>query len=378
MEHIRPWLLLKSVRGIGNLLFKRLIDAFEHPQHVFDAFDQDLLQVEGMTPKLVQSIRKHHLPPELENEIKRLTRSTPPHPFHVITLQDEAYPRLLREIPDPPPLLYVLGNLPLQFAGIALVGSRHATRYGLEAARSLARNLARRGLTVISGLAKGIDTAAHQGALEVNGQTIAVLGSGLNRIYPANNKPLAQRISTSGAVVTEFSMNTQPEPHHFPQRNRIISGLSLGTVVVEAAQRSGSLITARLALEQNREVFAVPGSIHSFKSMGTHALIKQGAKLVEKADDIVEEFMHLLPDQSDSDILPHLPAPQGHPELTAEESKALQSLEPYPIHIDKVVRKLNMPAGKVAGLLLQLELKGLVSQSAGHFFSRKDSDRYHK
>jgi DNA processing protein len=231
-------------------------------------------------------------------------------------------------------------------------------------------------LTIISGLARGIDTAAHQGALEANGQTIAVLGSGLNRIYPADNKPLAKRISANGAVVTEFSMNTQPEPYHFPQRNRIISGLSLGTVVVEAAQRSGSLITARLALEQNREVFAVPGSIHSFKSTGTHGLIKQGAKLVEKADDIVEELIPLLPLPSPTDDQPSAPSSPPRPDLTKEESKVLQSLEPYPIHIDRVVRMLDLPPGKVAGLMLQLELKGLISQSTGQFFSRKDSDKY--
>jgi DNA processing protein len=371
MERLQPWLLLKSVPGIGNILFKRLFDAFQHPENVFGASDQALLQVEGMTPKLVRSLRNHHLPPHLQDELKLLTTKK----CRLVTLQASEYPSILLEIPDPPPFLYVKGSIPSQLAGIAVVGSRNATRYGLEVTRSLARNLARQGLTIISGLARGIDTAAHQGALEGQGQTIAVLGSGLNRIYPAENKPLAQRIARNGAVITEFSFNAQPEMHHFPQRNRIISGLSLGTVVVEAAQRSGSLITARLALEQNREVFAVPGSIHSFKSTGTHRLIKQGAKLVEKADDIIEELIHLLPPLANPQHNPSSAFSQRPIDLTKEERKILQSLEPYPMHIDEVVRKLNMPPGKVAGLMLQLELKGLVNQSTGQFFSRKDSDR---
>ena len=239
-------------------------------------------------------------------------------------------------------------------------------------AQQLGSDLASLGFSVVSGMALGIDAAAHEGALNRRGRTVAVLGSGLANIYPPQHQRLFERISAGGAVLSEFPLRAEPEAHHFPIRNRIISGMSLGTVVVEASKNSGSLITARLAAEQNREVFAVPGSIQSFKSTGTHTLIKQGAKLVENAQDIVSELGHFLADsppgggrRRDS------PVEKKHP-LTEAEKEVCRALGPYPLHIDELVRKLAMDAGKLSGILLQLELKGIVTQQAGKLFSAAD------
>jgi DNA processing protein len=253
-----------------------------------------------------------------------------------------------------------------------VVGSRNATEYGLTTTKNLCAGLASLGITIVSGMARGIDTAAHEGAMAGGGRTIAVLGSGLERIYPAENTKLFHRISENGAVVSEFNLLTEPEGHNFPLRNRVISGMSLGTVVVEATKKSGSLITARLAAEQNREVFAVPGSVQSFKSTGTHTLIKQGAKLVEHAQDIVEELAPYFANNE----RPGIPAPtethENPPSLSADESRVYNALEPYPIHIDNLIRKISMEPGKLSGILLKLELNGTIQQLPGKFFILAD------
>jgi DNA processing protein len=224
-------------------------------------------------------------------------------------------------------------------------------------------------------MARGIDTAAHEGAMAAGGETIAVLGSGLERIYPAENKRLFQRISQNGAVVSEFALRTEPEGHNFPLRNRIISGMSLGTVVVEATKKSGSLITARLAAEQNREVFAVPGSIQSFKSTGTHTLIKQGAKLVEHAQDIVEELAPYFQNNQHRTIVSPDDINEIPASLSGDESTVFAALEPYPIHIDELSRKISMEPGKLSSILLKLELNGMILQSPGKLFSLSDRQR---
>ncbi len=368
MDNIRPWFLLKSVPGVGNLLGKRLIDIFKTPQNIFQASAEKLLQVDGVTKRHVSAIKNHKIPRKVKAELDRLSRQE----YRVITLTDPDYPRLLCEIPDPPPFLYVSGQLDSSAFKIAVVGSRNATRYGLTTTKNLCADLASLGITIVSGMARGIDTAAHQGAMAGGGKTIAVLGSGLQRIYPVENTKLFHRISENGAVVSEFSLLTEPEGHNFPLRNRIISGMSLGTVVVEATKKSGSLITARLAAEQNREVFAVPGSIQSFKSTGTHTLIKQGAKLVEHAQDIVEELTPILehnkcstntsPDETDINLA----------SLNVDESQVYNALEPYPVHIDKLARKISMELGNLSSILLKLELKGLIQQLPGKFFILSD------
>jgi DNA processing protein len=269
--------------------------------------------------------------------------------------------------------LFVAGTLdPLENL-LAVVGSRNATAYGVTTTRRLCNDLAGKGMGIISGMARGIDTAAHEGALMGKGRTIAVLGSGLEQIYPAENRDLFHKIAENGAVITEFPLNALPEAHHFPQRNRIISGMSLGTLVVEATRKSGSLITARLAVEQNREVFAIPGSIHSFKSAGTHILIKQGAKLVENVQDILDELNlqrrnsgHGGHGSRKSEVVRSLPP------LSEMEAVVFSALSSYPVHSDELVRKLSLTSGKLMGTLLQLEVKGLVQQTAGNHFSIKE------
>ena len=368
MDSIRPWFYLKSVPGVGNLLCKRLIDRFKSPENALQASDQELLQVNGLTQRHVAAI-KNHKPENIEAELALAANKD----YRFVTLTDSNYPRLLREIPDPPPFLYVYGRLEGNSANLAVVGSRNATGYGLSTTKDLCTSLASYNLTIVSGMARGIDTAAHQGALAAGGKTIAVLGSGLERIYPVENRKLFHRIAENGAVVSEFPLMAGPEAHHFPIRNRIISGMSLWTVVVEATRKSGSLITARLAAEQNREVFAVPGSIQSFKSAGSHTLIKQGAKLVEHAQDVIEELVPLVPfNQRLENNSPDLTNKKLEL-LSDDEVRVYQALDPYPVHVDDLARKISMEPGKLLSMLLKLELNGMVQQSPGKLFSTSGS-----
>ncbi len=361
MPALRPWFALKSVSGVGNLLFRRLIERFGSPEAVLSANDAALMAVQGLTPRLAEAILQQRPCEAVQRELEAVRR----HQIAIVTQADPHYPPLLLHIPDPPPFLYVKGTLPSAQLNIAVVGSRNATDYGIGATRRLCMDLVRHGVTIVSGMARGVDTAAHAGAIAGGGRTVAVQGTGLNRIYPRENKRLYHQIAENGAVVSEFSLDTGPDAHHFPARNRIISGMCHGTVVVEATGRSGSLITARLAADQNREVFAVPGNIHSFKSVGTHALIRQGAKLVAHAGDILDEFNHLrrpAPETSPT-------AGPAHPPLTEAEAQLIEALDVEAIHIDDLARKLALPAGRLSGLLLQLELKGLVDQSPGKRFA---------
>ena len=363
VDELLPWFELKSVPGVGNHLFKRLIERFGSPAAALRAPVAELGRVEGISRRTVDAMRSHRAPDAGRVEIEAACRGG----FRIVTLSDPAYPRLLREIPDPPPMLYVHGELEGLERPIAVVGSRHATAYGVDTTHRLCADLAAVGCTVVSGMAVGIDAAAHEGALAGGGRTVAVLGSGLAKVYPPQHRRLFDRIAARGAVVSEFPIDADPEAHHFPVRNRIISGMSLGTVVVEATRNSGSLITARLAAEQNREVFAVPGSVQSFKSTGTHTLIKEGAKLVENVQDILSELGYAA---APPDV--RAVRSQTHPPLTAEETDVLGALGPYPLHIDELVRTLSIDAGTLSGILLHLELKGLVTQQPGKFFSAAD------
>lgn len=367
-EKILPWLALKSVTGIGNLLYKRLIDRFAHPTKIFEAPAEALSKVDGISPRLIEAIRSHQIPDQARRDLDLAIQKG----YQVVTLADEEYPALLREIPDPPPYLYVWGSLQNDLRPLAVVGSRNATRYGITTAQKLSADLVSLGFTIVSGMAKGIDAAAHEGALMGKGRTVSVLGSGLDRIYPAEHQDLARRIAHSGAIVSEFSPSAGPEAHHFPMRNRIISGMAYGTVIVEATLRSGSLITARLAAEQGREVFAVPGSIQSFKSTGTHSLIKQGAKLVEHAQDIVEELGPVIVSVETSTNKPFEAPPAQPVQLTAEEDRVFKILEPYPLHIDDLIRRLSMEPGRLAAVLLKLELAGVIQQLPGKYFLKEE------
>src|SRR5713101_7958576 len=283
-----------------------------------------------------------------------------------LDLADEHYPAWLRAIPDPPPVLYCDGSLePGDRQAVAIVGSRQATPYGFRVTDALARELSRLGFTIVSGFARGIDAAAHRAALASGGRTVAVLGCGLDVHYPSGHASLRTEIAGSGAVLTEFTPGTAPFATNFPRRNRIISGLALGVVVVEAAEDSGSLITARLALEQGREVFAVPGHIDAPTSRGTHGLIKQGAKLVETVDDIVEELLPQLDRPLQTLKTEPIAALSEHGELSPSERTLLHLMSREPLHLDDLTERSRLTTPTVAGILLGLELKALVKQLPG-------------
>ena len=324
----------------------------------------------------------------------------------VMTLYDAAYPQCLKAIDTPPLVLYITGKLtPEDSLSISIVGSRDAKDYGRKVSYQLSYQLAQHGLTVVSGLAKGIDTSAHRGALEAGGRTIAVMGSGLSFIYPAANSDLAEKITESGALISEFPMDVKPKPRNFPRRNRIISGLTLGTVVVEASNRSGALITARLAGEQGREVFAVPGEIFSELSTGTHQLINNGAKLINTVDDLLNELPPYALNRTQSDV-PTSPIPSVEtessqappiersdpkplatqpssevqqpiqsvppPGLTPDERTIFDAIEVPSSHIDTIVRTTQLPISQVSSTLLMLELKGIIQQLPGKQFTKSN------
>lgn len=357
------WLRLQSVPGIGNRLYHRLLERFGTAEAVFSAPDMELLGIKGITARLVEFIRIQRLPDKAKESIETCRQKG----YRIVTYNDPSYPSLLKQIPDPPPLLYLAGTLPAPAEFLAVVGTRNPTEDGVAAARTFSRDLTQSGLIVTSGMARGIDTAAHEGALEVAGVTVAVMGSGLDRVYPPENRHLFDRIRENGAVITEFPPSSPPDPHHFPLRNRIISGMSRGTLVVEAGKKSGALITATLALEQNREVFAVPGGIRSYKSYGTNLLIRQGAKLVVHAGDVIEEIFPML---AKPPVKPAGNAPPP-PDLTSEEKNVLRSLGPGPMQADDLARTLGIAPGLLSMTLLQLELKGLVQQMAGQRYVKK-------
>lgn len=356
------WLGLHLISGLGSVLFRRLVGRFGSPERVFRAGASEIAEVQGVSKSMARRIagRQFNVDPAIElDNVERIGA-------RILCYRDDDYPALLREIPSPPMVLYLKGEqIPEEVLLFAVVGSRSPTHYGLQSAERLSAGLAARGAWVVSGLARGIDAAAHWGALLAGGATVAVLGTGIDTVYPRENESLAHRIVRNGCLVSEFPLGSPPEPRNFPIRNRIISGLSRGVVVVEAARRSGSLITASAALEQGRDVFAVPGSISSFASAGTHQLIKQGAKLVEHAEDVLEEYGwpgagHSL----------RRPENMQSVDLSGFESTVYKVLGAYPLHIDDIVRSTGIDAGTVTGILLSLELQGLTRQHPGKMFTR--------
>jgi DNA processing protein len=283
---VKDLILLNMVEGIGAIKLKVLLDEFKEPDKILKASVDKLQSLKGIGPILARSIKNSGLKYNIAKELELIKKAN----VDILTIFDKGYPENLKNIYDPPVVLYIKGRMIKEDElSVAIVGSRKCTYYGMNMSGKIAETLAACGVTVISGLARGIDTAAHKGALK-SGRTIAVLGSGLGNIYPAENKLLAKEIAQSGAVISEFPMQMPPERQNFPRRNRLISGMSRAVLVVEAANKSGALITADFALEQGRDVFAVPGSVDRLSSMGTNALIKQGAKLVESAEDILEEL----------------------------------------------------------------------------------------
>jgi DNA processing protein len=359
-----PWLTLTQLPGVGQRRQLDLLQAFGSIEALFAA---PPFQLERYLPDNRDAVRA--IVDGLDGAARDralVWLATPRH--HLVTWADDDYPRLLREIADPPLALYVVGDRAvLARPQIAIVGSRNCSPAGRENAQLFARTLAHAGLAITSGLALGIDGAAHKGALDGGGVTIAVTGTGLDRVYPARHRDLAHAIAQRGALISEFPLGTSPRPENFPIRNRLISGLSLGTLVVEAALQSGSLITARLALEQGREVFAIPGSIHSPLARGCHALIRQGAKLVETAADVLEELGPLA--RVALSDAPELTGASGV-ELSADAALLLECLGYDTLSIDTIIERSGLTADAVSSMLLQLELQGLVAAVAGGRFQR--------
>jgi DNA processing protein len=344
------WIALNKVAGIGAVRMAALLEHCGSAHAVWHASIHDL-KAAGLDRRSLENLLQARRDLDVDAEWERLDRAG----VQVLTLLDDDYPANLRAIDAPPPLLYVRGTLqPNDTWAIGIVGTRRASVYGREVAHTLARDLATQGITIVSGLALGIDTVAHKAALEAAGRTIAILGSGVDQIYPAENRSLAHSILENGAVISEYPLGTRPDANNFPPRNRIISGLSRGVVIVEASARSGALITARFAAEQGRDVFAVPGSILHPGSIGCNQLIQQGAIPLLNVADILNQ-LHLEQihtQQAARTIL--APSPQ--------EATLLAHLNAEPCHLDDLVRRSSLPAPEVASLLTILELKGLVRQ----------------
>ncbi len=357
MEHYY-WFALRSVPYVGNVLFCRLIERFGTPEAALKATPEALMSVRGISRNLAEAISRHDYREYADRESARVAACG----CKIVDCTSTGYPRLLREIADRPPYLYVQGNLNDVDPAIAVVGSRRASSYGLLNTGRLAAELAAQGIAIVSGMARGVDAAAHRGALQQGGQTIGVLGCGVDVVYPQENRRLFAEMKEKAVLISEFPMGALPLPENFPRRNRIISGLSRGVLVVEAAEGSGSLITAQYALEQGRDVFAIPGNINCHGSRGTNRLIKQGAKLVESVADILEELPQAVPKKLNA-----APAPAG---LAPEEAAILSLLAREPLHIDDVIASSALTVSEVSAILLRLELKGAISQLPGKLFAR--------
>lgn len=359
MDDPVPWLVLLRACSIGPRKQLALLNHFIYPEYIVSA-DESRLKDLGLNSKTINSI-KHPDAEMLAADIAWLDK--PDH--YLITWLDERYPSHLREIPDPPVALFIAGNPEiLNLTQIGIVGSRNPSATGRRIACYFANQLARTGFVITSGLALGIDFCAHQGTLDAEGYTIAVLGSGPDKIYPSRHRKIAENISGQGALVSEFPAGTPPLAKHFPRRNRIISGLSIGILVVEADKRSGSLITANYAVEQGREVFAVPGSIYNPLTKGCHYLIKQGAKLVESIEDIVEE-LHLNIIPGDSEIKNAANPGNTGTENNINYRQLLDNLSFDPVSIDRLIEVTGLTSDTVSSMLLILEIQGVVSSSGG-------------
>ncbi|HEX3868904.1 MAG TPA: DNA-processing protein DprA [Pirellulales bacterium] len=360
-DQLADAVLLSLVPGVGPRTRKALLARFGTCTNILAAPPSALRDVAGVGPKLSQAIARAREDFDVVAELELARRSG----VTIVTDTHAAYPRSLKEIDDPPDVLYVRGALlPADALSIAIVGSRHATHYGLATAQRLAESLARAGLTIVSGLARGIDAAAHRGALAAGGRTVAVLGSGVLNIYPPEHADLANEVAGSGAVVSEAPLRAAPLSGSFPQRNRLISGMSLGVVVVEAALNSGAQITARHAMEQGREVFAVPGRVDSRVSHGCHRLIRDGAKLVETADDVLEELGPLVEKTGDiggREI--HHPAELL---LNPQEQQVLDAIGGEPMQLDEVVASCGLPVHQVLATVSVLEVRRLVKRVSGN------------
>jgi DNA processing protein len=368
MDSREAFVALNLIEGIGPVRVRQLLDRFGDSTAILSANRSQLEFVHGIGPETAEAIANWEKKVDLAGELKRIEQSG----TRIVIQSDENYPPLLKEIYDPPFLLYVRGELTTRDRNaVAMVGSRMTTHYGIEVARKIGYQLASTGVTVVSGGARGIDTAAHQGALSGKGRTIAVLGTGINLVFPAENGELFERIAANGAVITQFPFNRNADKQTFPIRNRIVAGMTLGTVVVEANLTSGALITAGMAVEYGRQVFAVPGRIDSPRSKGCHDLIKKGAKLCEGIEDILTEFEYMFPASNRSGLLRDAPA---LPAITLSDAEqAIYDLvEKEERNIDDLIRGSGLPSSAVSVALLGLEMKRLIRQLPGKLFVRNN------
>ena len=368
MDSREAFIALNMIEGVGPVRARTLLEHFGEAPKILSAPKSQLLRVRNIGEETADAIVSWEKSVDLAGELKRIADFG----CHVLISSDENYPPSLREIYDPPLVLYVKGELSAKDKNaVAMVGSRQTTHYGIETARKLAYQLAYVGVTVVSGGARGIDTAAHQGALSAKGRTIAVLGTGINLIFPPENNELYERIAANGAVITQFPFNRPADKQSFPIRNRIVAGMTLGTVVVEANLSSGALITANFATEYGRQVFAVPGRIDSPRSKGCHDLIKKGAKLCEGVEDILSEFEYLFPasnrpaSPNETGVLPAL-------ELSENEKLVYDALGDEEFSTDDVIRKCGLPSSAVSVALFSLEMKRAVKQLPGKLFVRNN------
>ncbi|TKJ30142.1 DNA-protecting protein DprA [bacterium (candidate division B38) B3_B38] len=363
------WLALALVPGVGRITFHRLLEKYGSPEKVFSASWEELSSFPLLRRESIEHIYRFKIKEKAEKEIEKAKKMG----VSLVNLQNQQYPPNLKTIPDPPLILYIKGELVEEDRhSIAIVGTRHASTYGRSVTEKLSGELAARGVCIISGLARGIDTLAHRGALSAGGRTIAVMGCGLDEVYPRENRKLLREIEARGVVCSEFPFGTHPEPGNFPVRNRIISGLSLGTIVVEADERSGALITAKLALEQGREVFAVPGNITSRNSLGTNYLIKRGAKLVQQWEDVVEELPYPSREAIEKRATLAPEAAKSELPLTDSERAIYHLLSPdKPLHIDQLAESLGLDYNLLLSHLLSLEIKKKIVQLPGKLFIRK-------
>ncbi len=356
---------LNMIEHVGPVRLRQLLEVFGEAPAVLRASRSQLTRVPGIGEDVAESIASWEKNTDLAGELKRIADFG----CAVVVQGDEDYPSLLRQIYDPPIVLYVRGRLrPADKNSVALVGSRTATTYGTEAARKLGYQLAYMGVTVVSGGARGIDSAAHQGALAAKGRTIAVLGTGINIVFPAENAALFERIAAEGAVITQFPFNRPADRQSFPIRNRIVAGMTLGTVVIEANLTSGALLTANMAADCGRQVFAVPGRIDSPRSKGCHDLIKKGAKLCEGPEDILSEFEYLFPTAPLRGAEAALPALT----LSEQEQRLYDALGQEEAHMDEIIRRSGLQASQAAVGLLGLEMKKIIRQLPGKIFARND------
>jgi len=358
MSELKYWIALSMIQDIGHVCSRKLLSVFKTPEGIFNAGIDDLLSIDGIGINRAKSIKDFSSWKEVEKQINILEKKA----ITTVTINSPSYPEMLREIEDAPIVLYMRGDVyPQDRYAISIVGSRKPTSYGAIVTEKISEELASMGFTIVSGMARGIDALSHRGALRAGGRTIAVLGSGLDVPYPPENKGLMEKIVNAGCVMSEFPPGTPPDRENFPKRNRVISGLSFGVLVIEATADSGSLITAGYAVEQGREVFAVPGDITSSTSEGTNELIKRGALLTRRAEDILEELAPVLKGFIKA-------KERAKIEMTEEEEKLCKVLSGEPKHIDDISRESRFPASKVLGILLSLELKGAVRQTAGKRF----------